>query len=389
VDTPFTVDVSPVYDLLFGMALVARAPQGQERWDIWAREAAAKLAPERFQHLARWFNDESPLGTACVAILPTITGEHSIPAFLAALERLPRPDFLRVMLTSGALTKMPPLGANDLLALVDDRRAAQRYVDRYIGLTGRPRSHMIQLVAEPEAARHDLLDLLSEFAETSFDAIAPSLADERVAAGKHLSAAAYQLRGAPPEWLSWVRDESAFTPAVLAPAVLLGSRMAAYYHELDRSLFDGVVFEPLISVVGTARLFAGSGSTHRSGRVRASPLPSPDPVDRWAQMYAALADPSRLRIVRLLIERPRYGQELATLLGMSGATISHHVGELSKAAILRLERRGQRTYFQIQAESLRALLDESHRYLFENTLDASTENASPIRTRDPRDEAPA
>jgi DNA-binding transcriptional ArsR family regulator len=145
---------------------------------------------------------------------------------------------------------------------------------------------------------------------------------------------------------------------------LLGDRAATYYHELDRSLFDGMAYEPLISIVGTERALAPASQARRSGRMRPPALASADPIERWAQMFGALSDPTRLRIVRLLMRRPRYGQELAALMGLSGATISHHVGELSKAGILRLERRGQRTYFLIQPETLALLLDESRRYLF-------------------------
>ena len=373
---PFLIDASPIYDLLQAMALVAQPPQGQDRWDVWAREAAAAMEPGRAQQLARWFNDEWPLGTACAALVSTITGEHDIPAFLAALEHLPVPDFLRLMVTCGELTISPPLAASDLLALVGNRRAAQAYVDRYLGLTGRVRTSLIHLVAEPEDARRELLELFAFFTETLFASIEPSLREERDAAGEALAKAAYRLPDAVPEWLSWTGD---YSPAVLAPCVMLADRVVTYYHELDRSLFDSMRYEPLVSMVGTRRILASSGHARRSGRLRLPALPSPDPVDRWAQAYTALGDPSRLRIVRLLLERPRYGQELATLLNISGATISHHIGELSKAGILRLERRGQRTYFHIQSEALLALLDESRRYLFETASDPTPEN--------PKDEA--
>ncbi|HEX5159678.1 MAG TPA: metalloregulator ArsR/SmtB family transcription factor [Ktedonobacterales bacterium] len=373
---PFLIDASPIYDLLQAMALVAQPPQGQDRWDVWAREAAAAMESDRAQQLARWFNDEWPLGTACAALVPTITGEHTIPAFLDALAHLPVPDFLRLMVTCGELTISPPLAASDLLALVGNRRAAQAYVDRYLGLTGRVRTSLIHLVAEPEEARRELLELFGVFAETIFASIEPSLREERDAAGEALAKAAYRLPDAVPEWLSWTGD---YSPAVLAPCVMLADRVVTYYHELDRSLFDSMRYEPLVSMVGTRRILASSGHARRSGRLRLPALPSPDPVDRWAQAYTALGDPSRLRIVRLLLERPRYGQELATLLNISGATISHHIGELSKAGILRLERRGQRTYFHIQSEALLALLDESRRYLFETASDPTPEN--------PKDEA--
>ena len=40
---PFLIDASPVYDLLQAMALTAQPPQGQSRWDSWARETAAAM----------------------------------------------------------------------------------------------------------------------------------------------------------------------------------------------------------------------------------------------------------------------------------------------------------------------------------------------------------
>src|SRR5262245_45055019 len=126
--TPFLVDVSPVYDLLLGMGLVAHPPQGQARWEVWARETSAALGPGARRDLARWFSDAWPLGLGCVALVPAIASTHEIPVFLAALQRLPLPDFLRLMVSSGELAVVPPLEAGDLLALVGHRRRAQDYV---------------------------------------------------------------------------------------------------------------------------------------------------------------------------------------------------------------------------------------------------------------------
>jgi DNA-binding transcriptional ArsR family regulator len=359
--TPFLVDVSPVYDLLLGMALVAHPPRGEDRWAIWAREMAAAMEPSARRRLIRWFNDDWPLGVGCVALVPAIAGEHDIPAFLSALKRLPLPDFLRMMVSSGELAVAPPLGASDLLALVGNRRRAQEYVDRYTGLTGHARSSLIHLLHAPESARHELLELLSDFVETSFAPIEPALRDERVPAGEALTQASYRLPDAPPEWLGWIGE---CTQPVLAPAALLADKEVSYYHELDRSLFDGMSYEPLISIVSTRRILAPPGSPRRPGRPRAPALASPEPIEKWARLYSALADPSCLRIARLLLERPRYGGELAALLNMSGATVSHHVGTLSEAGVLQRERRGQRVYFHIQSEAMLSLLDGSRRFLF-------------------------
>jgi DNA-binding transcriptional ArsR family regulator len=90
----------------------------------------------------------------------------------------------------------------------------------------------------------------------------------------------------------------------------------------------------------------------------------PGPIERWARLYAALADPTCLRIIRLLLERQRYGAELATPLNISGAMVSHHVSTLSEDGILQRERRGRRIYVHIKSEALHSLLDRSRQYLF-------------------------
>lgn len=48
----------------------------------------------------------------------------------------------------------------------------------------------------------------------------------------------------------------------------------------------------------------------------------------------ALADPSRWAIVQSLLEAPRPASELAALLGLSKATVSHHVGVLARAHLV-------------------------------------------------------
>jgi DNA-binding transcriptional ArsR family regulator len=373
--TPFLVDVSPVYDLLLGMALVAHPPRGQDRWALWARETVA-TDPNLRRRLTRWFHDDCPLGLGCVALVPAIDDDHDIPAFLAALARLPLADFLRMMVCSGELAVAPPLGASDLLALVGHRRRAQEYVDRYTGLRGHARSSLLQLLHAPEPARREWLDLLGDFAETFFAPIEPALRDERKAAGEALTQAKYRLPDAPPAWLGWIGECS---PAVLAPSALVADKDVSYYHELHHSLFDGMSYEPLISIVSARRVLAPSGGARRAGRPRAPALAPPEPLARWARLYSALADPTCLRIIHLLVERPRYGGELASLLNISGAMVSHHVSTLSQGGILQRERRGQRIYFHLKSDALVALLDGSRQYLLhsdspsERTPDMSDE----------------
>jgi biotin operon repressor len=59
-----------------------------------------------------------------------------------------------------------------------------------------------------------------------------------------------------------------------------------------------------------------------------------DVADRMARVLKALAEPSRLRILGLLVEGPRTGEELAQALGLGAPTISHHMRCLTDAGLV-------------------------------------------------------
>ena len=52
---------------------------------------------------------------------------------------------------------------------------------------------------------------------------------------------------------------------------------------------------------------------------------SSDSLEAAVTLLKALADATRLRMVGLMVDRSRSGQELASILGVSPPTVSHHV----------------------------------------------------------------
>lgn len=53
-----------------------------------------------------------------------------------------------------------------------------------------------------------------------------------------------------------------------------------------------------------------------------------------AQVFKALGHPVRLLIMNLVQTQPRHGEELATILNLNPATISHHAAKLVEAGLL-------------------------------------------------------
>jgi DNA-binding transcriptional ArsR family regulator len=68
-------------------------------------------------------------------------------------------------------------------------------------------------------------------------------------------------------------------------------------------------------------------------------------TEQRAKIFAALADPTRLRIVELLAEQGELsGSEIANQIGISLALFCHHSKTLAEAGLIHIRREGQTKY---------------------------------------------
>lgn len=76
-------------------------------------------------------------------------------------------------------------------------------------------------------------------------------------------------------------------------------------------------------------------------------------------MGRALADPTRIRILGLLAERPMYGQELAQVLDVKPPTVSHHIAPLEMAGLVRMRRENNYHYYELDGEGIEHLAEST------------------------------
>ena len=74
-----------------------------------------------------------------------------------------------------------------------------------------------------------------------------------------------------------------------------------------------------------------------------------------ARQMAALADETRLRVAALLARRPHYAEELADYLGLSAATVSHHVKRLREAGLVTGVRETRHVLLELDRSALTLL----------------------------------
>jgi ArsR family transcriptional regulator len=92
-------------------------------------------------------------------------------------------------------------------------------------------------------------------------------------------------------------------------------------------------------------------------RPLAAPSLSDDEIETTAQLFKALGDPTRVRIVHLLAtnEEPVCACELIEPLGLTQPTVSHHLKKLTDAGLIVREQRGVWAYYTLDEDALSRL----------------------------------
>lgn len=80
--------------------------------------------------------------------------------------------------------------------------------------------------------------------------------------------------------------------------------------------------------------------------------------DRICRALRTMGDDRKFEILKLLAEGTKYGMELASLLELSTATVSHHMALLLEAGFVSIRRESNRVYYELNRKKVRDFLDE-------------------------------
>lgn len=81
-------------------------------------------------------------------------------------------------------------------------------------------------------------------------------------------------------------------------------------------------------------------------------------LDKRAQLFKALGHPARLLIVNLMAAKPRHGEELAAILGLNPATVSHHLTKLAEAGLVVAKKDQYYQIYSLVGDLLRKPLED-------------------------------
>src|SRR4051794_28617358 len=89
----------------------------------------------------------------------------------------------------------------------------------------------------------------------------------------------------------------------------------------------------------------------------------PELVDRAAETFAALGDPSRARIVAALLARELSVGDLAAAVGLTQSATSHQLRRLRDRRLVRHHRHGNQVYYSIDDVHVAAMFAEAFRHI--------------------------
>jgi ArsR family transcriptional regulator len=89
----------------------------------------------------------------------------------------------------------------------------------------------------------------------------------------------------------------------------------------------------------------------------AAPVLDEDEAIATAELFKALSDPARVRIVNVIATsgEPVCVCELIEPLGLSQPTVSHHLKKLVEVGLLEREQRGKWAYFSLRRDAVETL----------------------------------
>jgi DNA-binding transcriptional ArsR family regulator len=95
------------------------------------------------------------------------------------------------------------------------------------------------------------------------------------------------------------------------------------------------------------------------------PVPGAERLVELAEVFRLMGDPSRLKILALVMQGPRAVGEIAAASGLSPSLVSHHLRLLRARRLVRAERRGKQVFYAVDDVHIHCVLADMIEHLDE------------------------
>jgi DNA-binding transcriptional ArsR family regulator len=343
-----TSPVSDVLRLLSAMCDASCCEDSVELAQLF-RRLQKQLRPRLLANIERLFNRECYPGMGLLSLIEESYATE-VPSFLQALAQMPLSDLAETLLGFGRIFRNNPPTRN-IDELLADRGKLLEHIRSNMVIAEDKIETLTDIVFNTAETRDDLAELIEHF----WYVILQPEAEQRAQLQQEV---AEQCRARINE-IGPIRMVTGLTNLHLSEK---GGLYEKYI--LAPCSFDG---SPLTAVenreeTGLILAFNRGVAILQNNEIDPEEPPTLDTAE-LANIFNTLGDKTRLEIVRALVERPHYGQELAKMLGISNATVFYHLSQLEKTRAVHLERIEHRVYYVLDAARLRYLLTQAGSFL--------------------------
>lgn len=86
---------------------------------------------------------------------------------------------------------------------------------------------------------------------------------------------------------------------------------------------------------------------------------STDQIDDMSQLFKALSDPTRIRIINILMDGERNVQQITEQVGMTQSAVSHQLGLMRAIHLVRSRRDGRQIFYSLDDQHVVDLFQRS------------------------------
>lgn len=336
------VHVSACYEFLVSLRVLYN-PRIYEGARAWIAATKAVLPPDVYAQGRFFFQGQTTaLGYGPMRLIPALHRDAGPEDLIAAVRAADPINLALYMLDTGETnTETLAVFARHL------RHAGDTADLEHIlhGFTPQWTRRCRHVLADPEGVRADLAALLEEYLTRAFATEVPHVTETATRA------------------VATAEELLAVLPTVEAIERLTGGYTLSSDLELR-----GITLVPSAFIYP----FVASRVDERAGEaliiygIRTNVFLKYDPVPldpHLVRSLKALADPGRLKILRLISRQPAYGPELVTALGLSQPTVHHHLAQLRAAGLVRQERTRSGMQYTVRQESATATVEALQKLL--------------------------
>lgn len=88
-------------------------------------------------------------------------------------------------------------------------------------------------------------------------------------------------------------------------------------------------------------------------------VPEPEQVELAVEVFRMLADPTRVRILWVLLEEERPVNEISAVLGKPQSAVSQHLAKLRLARLVLPRKQGVQVFYRVANEHVRQLVSDA------------------------------